>query len=158
MASFLRAPIGWVRVTHHVLRASGNTATRQRNKKVSRSYRGQSCQTFSSLFLYIHYNTNHLREHTLGQRGHLLLEQILGLLPHAGVLAVLQLQKAGHQGLAEHLGALPGEERGQMVNADDAERGTLGARGQDDRHGGLVEGGRDGVDGDGVVGVGTTWV
>ena len=96
-----------------------------------------------------------LRAQTLGQRGHLLLEQILGLLPHPGVLAVLQLQKAGHQGLAEHLGAFPGEERGQVVDADDAERGALGARGQDDRHGGLVEGGRDIVNGNGVVRVGT---
>lgn len=40
-----------------------------------------------------------------------------------------------------------------MVDADHAKRRALGSRGQGDGHGGLVEGGCDFVDGDGVVGV-----
>lgn len=41
-----------------------------------------------------------------------------------------------------------------MVNADHTQRGALGAGGQDDRHGGPVEGSGNSVHGNRVVGVG----
>lgn len=42
-----------------------------------------------------------------------------------------------------------------MVDADNTQRWSLGTGGQSDGHSGLVEGGSDVVDGDGVVRVGT---
>lgn len=91
----------------------------------------------------------------LGKSSNLLVEQILGLLPDASICAVLELKQAGHQGLAEHLGTLTGEERGEVVNADDAKRGALSSSREGNGHSGLVEGGRDIVNGNGVVRVGT---
>lgn len=91
----------------------------------------------------------------LGQGSNLLVEQILGLFPDASICSVLELQQAGHQSLAEHLRALTGEERGKVVNADHAKRGTLSSSRQGNGHSGLVEGGRDVVNGNGVVRVGT---
>lgn len=88
------------------------------------------------------------------QSGNLLIEQILGLTPHTRSLAVLQLKEAGHESLAELLGALTREQGGQVVNADDGQRRALSVRGQVDGHGRLVEGGGDVVDGDRVVRVG----
>lgn len=87
----------------------------------------------------------------LGQSSNLLVEQILGLLPDASICPVLELQQAGHKSLAEHLRALTGKERGEVVNADHAKRGALGSSRQSDGHSGLVEGSRDVVNGNGVV-------
>lgn len=78
---------------------------------------------------------------------------MLGLLPHPGGSAVLQLEETGQQSLAEHLGALAGKKGGKVVNADHAETGALGTSGQSDWDSGLVECGGDIVDGDRVVGV-----
>lgn len=91
----------------------------------------------------------------LGQSSNLLLEQILGLFPDASICAVLELQQAGHQSLTKHLRALTGEERGEVVNANHTKRGALSSSRQSNRHSGLVEGGRDVVNGDWVVRVGT---
>lgn len=78
----------------------------------------------------------------LRKSSNLLLEELLSLLPHTGSGAVLQLQETGHESLAELLGALAGKERGQVVDADDAQGGALGG-GQLHGDGGLVEGGCD---------------
>lgn len=84
----------------------------------------------------------HLSTQRLRQSSNLLLEELLSLLPHTGSGALLQLQETGHESLAELLGALAGEERGQVVDADDAQGGTLRS-GQLHGDGGLVEGGGD---------------
>lgn len=91
----------------------------------------------------------------LRQRSHLLIEQLLGLLPDTGIAPVLQLQQAGHQCLAEHLRALTGKERGEMVDADHTKGRALGSCRQGDRHRGLVESSRDFIHWDRVVGVRT---
>ena len=91
----------------------------------------------------------------LRQRSHLLIEQLLSLLPDTGITPVLQLQQAGHQCLAEHLRALTGKERGEMVDADHTKGRALGSCRQGDRHRGLVESSRDFIHGNGVVGVRT---
>ena len=88
------------------------------------------------------------------QSSNLLLEQILRLLPDTGIGSVLQLQKTGQQSLAEHLRTFAGKERGQVVDADDAQGWALGACRQGDGHGGLVECRGDIVHGDGVMRVG----
>lgn len=102
--------------------------------------------------LYTHY----LGTQRLGQSSHLLVEEVLGLLPNSGGLAILQLEEAGHESLTELLGALTGHQRWQVVNTDNTERRVLEAGGEGHRDGGLVEGGGDVVDGNGIVGVGAT--
>ena len=57
----------------------------------------------------------------LGQSSDLLIEELLGLLPDPRVGSVVQSEKARQECLAEHLGALAGEERGEVVNADHAQ-------------------------------------
>lgn len=93
------------------------------------------------------------RPRLLGQSGNLLIEEFLSLLPDARILAVLELQQAWHQSFAEHLGALTGKKRREVINADHAERRTLAATWQSHRYCGLIEGGGDVVDRDWVVGV-----
>lgn len=88
------------------------------------------------------------------QSSNLLVEQILGLLPDASILTVLELKQAGHQRLTEHLGALTREKRREVVNADHTERSALSAVGQSNGYCGLVKGGGDVVDRNWVVGVG----
>lgn len=90
---------------------------------------------------------------SLRQGSHLLVEQVLGLLPDPRISPVIQLKQTRQQSLAEHLRALPREERREVVNADHAEGRALGAGGEGDGDSGLVEGGGDIVDRDGVVGV-----
>lgn len=87
----------------------------------------------------------------LRQRSHLLIEQFLGLLPDTGITPVLQLHQAGHQRLTEHLRALTGKERGEMIDADHTKGWALGSRRQGDGHRGLVESSRDIIHGNGVV-------
>lgn len=108
-----------------------------------------------SSHLYLHSYCAHLSTQRLRQSSDLLVEKILGLLPHPGSRPVLQLEKAGQKSLAEHLGAFTGQEGGEMVNADDAKERALGAARQGDRNCWLVECGSDIVDGDRVVGVGS---
>lgn len=88
------------------------------------------------------------------QSSNLLVEQILGLSPHTGSAAVLQLEQTGHEGLAELLGALAGKQGGQVVNADHAQGKALSIGEQLNGDGGLIEGGGNVVDGDRVVRVG----
>lgn len=89
-----------------------------------------------------------------GQRGDLGVEQLLGLLPDTHVLPVLQPEQTWQQVGAESLRGLAGQQAGQVVDADDAERQVVAALGEGDGHGRLGEGGVDVVDGDGVVRVG----
>jgi extradiol dioxygenase family protein len=89
-----------------------------------------------------------------GQRGDLFLEQLLGLLPDTHVLPVLQTEQTGQQVGAESLGCLAGQQAGQVVDADDAERQVVATLGERHRHGRLAEGGVDVVNGDRVVGIG----
>lgn len=98
--------------------------------------------------------TRHLLAERHRQSSNFLIEEILSLSPNTGSAAVLQLKKTGQESLAELLGALTGEQGGQVVNADDAQRRALSVGGQLDGHGRLVEGGGDVVDGDRVVRVG----
>lgn len=108
-----------------------------------------------SSHLYLHSYYAHLSTQRLRQSSDLLVEKILGLLPHPGSSPVLQLEKAGQKSLAEHLGALAGQEGGEVVNTDHAKERALGAGGQGDRNCWLVECGSDRVDGDRIVGVGS---
>jgi hypothetical protein len=87
-----------------------------------------------------------------GQCLDLFLEELLGALPDRRGVAVLQGEEAGQEGVAEGLGGLAGQGRGQVVDGDDGEGGPVA--GDVDLDGGLVEGGVDVVDGDGVVGIG----
>lgn len=119
------------------------------------TYKKKSNSSLSFNFQMIHRKRLCLQR--LGQSSNLLVEQILGLLPDASICSVLELQQARHQSLAEHFRAFTGEERGKVVNADHAKRGALSSSRQGDGHGGLVEGGRDIVNGNGVVRVGTVW-
>lgn len=96
-----------------------------------------------------------LGTHRLRQGSNLLFEQILRLFPHASIRSVLQLQKTRQQRLAEHLRALPGKKRREMVNADNAHGLTNGCSWQRDRYCGLVKGGRDIVHRNRVIGVRT---
>lgn len=91
---------------------------------------------------------------TFRQGGDLVVEKLLGLLPDADILPVLETEQTGEQVCAEGLGCLTRQQTGQVVDADDAQRQTVAALGE--RHGycGFAEGGVDVVDGDGVVGVG----
>lgn len=91
----------------------------------------------------------------LGQSGDLLIEQVLGLLPHPSSSAVLQLEEAGQKSLTELFRTLTRHQRWQVVDADNAQGRALAASGESHRHGGFVEGGGNVVDGNGVVGVGT---
>lgn len=95
---------------------------------------------------------NLLRGNTARQCLDLVLEQLLGALPDRRASAVLEGQQTGQQGIAERLGRLPGQRRRQVVDGDDAQWGPVAL----DVHldGGLVKGGVDVVDGDGVVRVG----
>jgi uncharacterized protein YqfA (UPF0365 family) len=92
----------------------------------------------------------------LGQSSNLLVKELLGLLPDTRVGPVVESEKAGQKGLAEHLGALAGEEGGKVVDADHAQRRA--ALQASDGDCGLVEGGGDIVQGDGVEGVGAKLV
>lgn len=85
-----------------------------------------------------------------GQRGHLLLEQLLGAGPHGVAAPVVQLEQVRQQVVAEGLGGLARQQRRQVVDADDRQGGAVDLDGD----GRLVEGGGDGVDGHGVEGVG----
>lgn len=95
----------------------------------------------------------YLRAEGFRQGGDLLLEEILGLLPDAGILPVLELEQAGKQSLAELLGTLTGQERWQVVDTDHTQGRTLRASRQGDRYRRLVKGSCDVVHGDRVVGV-----
>lgn len=86
------------------------------------------------------------------QRLHLLLEELLSTLPDGCAGAVLEAHQAGQQGVAEGLGRLARQSRRQVVDGDDGQSGAVALYVNLD--GGLVEGGVDIVDGDGVVGVG----
>lgn len=87
----------------------------------------------------------------LGQGRDLLLEQLLSLGPYPGVGSILQLQQAGQQSLAEHLGTLTGKQGWQVVNADDAEGQVLAASWELDRGSRLIKGGDHVVNGNRVV-------
>ena len=91
---------------------------------------------------------------TFRQGGDLVVEQLLGLLPDTDVLPVLETEQTGEQVCAEGLRCLAGQQTGQVVDADDAQRKTVAALGEGHGYCGLAEGGVDVVDGDGVVGVG----
>lgn len=93
------------------------------------------------------------RPRLLWQSCNLLVEKLLGLLPDARILAVLELKQAWHQSFAEHLGALTGKKRREVINADHTEGCALAAAWQAHRYCGLIEGGGDVVDRDRVVGV-----
>jgi len=69
-------------------------------------------------------------------------------------LPVLETEQTGEQICAEGLGCLAGQQTGQVVDADDAQRQTVAALREGHWYCGLAEGGVDVVDGDGVVGVG----
>lgn len=99
-------------------------------------------------------HTHYLRAQRLGQSSHLLIEQVFGLLPHPGGVAILQLEEAGQERLTELLGALTRHQRRQVVNTDNTEGRVLEASRESNGDGGLVEGGGDVVDGDRVVRVG----
>lgn len=88
------------------------------------------------------------------QRGNLILEQLLRLLPDAHVLPVLQTEQTGQQRSAESLGRLARQQAGQVVDADDAQRQAVAALGQWHGNRRAGEGGVDVVDGNRVVGVG----
>jgi hypothetical protein len=90
----------------------------------------------------------------LGQGGDLVLEKLLGLLPDADVLPVLEAEQTGEQVCAESFGRFARKQTGQVVNADHAEGQTVAAFGKRNRHGRLAESGVDVVDGDRVVRVG----
>lgn len=90
----------------------------------------------------------------LRQRRDLLTEQLLGIRPDALVLAVVQGEQRRLEALAKGLGGLAGQHRGQVVDADDGERRRVLVVLDGDGDGGVVKGGVDGVDGDGVVWVG----
>jgi hypothetical protein len=89
----------------------------------------------------------------LGQSSDLLIKELLSLLPDASIGPIVQGKKAGQESSAEHLRTLTGEERGQVINADHAERRSVGF-GKVYGNSGLVECGGDVVDGDRVVRVG----
>lgn len=110
----------------------------------------------SMLHQVIDLHTHYLRAQRLGQSSHLLVEEVLGLLPNSGGVAILQLEEAGQESLTELLGALTGHQRRQVVNTDNTERRVLEAGGESHGNGGLVEGGCNVVDGNRVVGVGAT--
>ena len=89
-----------------------------------------------------------------GESGDLVVEKLLGLLPDTDILPVLETEQTGKQVCAEGLGCLTGQQTGQVVDADDAQRQAVAALGEGNGNCGLAEGGVDVVDGDGVVGVG----
>lgn len=89
-----------------------------------------------------------------GQSGDLVLEQLLGLLPDTDVLPVLETEQTREQVCAEGLGCLAGQQTGQVVDADNAQRQIVAALGESHGHCGLAESGVDVVNGNGVVGVG----
>lgn len=97
---------------------------------------------------------NLLGSKLLGEESDLFVEELLGVSPHAGGLALVQRQKRLLETLAKGLAGLAGEHRGEVVDADDGERAGVLVVLDDDGDGGVVKGGVDGVDGDGVVGVG----
>jgi len=78
------------------------------------------------------------------QRRHLFLVQGLGSRPDGIAAPVVEGQEVGQQVLAEGVRRLPRQQRGEVVDADDAQGGTLIE--PVDRNGRLVEGGRNGVD------------
>lgn len=90
----------------------------------------------------------------LGEESDLLVEELLGVSPHAGGLALVKSQKRLLETLAKGLAGLAGKHRGEVVDADDGQRAGVLVVLDSDGDGGVVKGGVDGVDGDGVVGVG----
>lgn len=81
----------------------------------------------------------------------MLLKQIFCLLPYARIRPILELQQTRQQCFAEHLGAFAGKKRGQVINADDIQWQCRIADRNVYRHGRLVKGRCDVVDGDRVV-------
>lgn len=94
---------------------------------------------------YYRQQTDSLHPHRRRQSSNLLMEKFLRLSPDPSIGPVLQLQETGDEGFAEHLGALPGEERGKVINADHAQRRALRPRRQGYGHSGLVEGRGDAI-------------
>jgi hypothetical protein len=88
----------------------------------------------------------------LGQSSDLLIEELLGLLPDPRVGPVVKGEKARQEGFAEHLGALTGEQRWEVVNANHAQGWAVLQTGDGDC--GLIESGGDIIQGNGVEGVG----
>lgn len=87
----------------------------------------------------------------LGQRGNLLIKQLLRPHPHGGLLSILQAPKTRQQRIAKRLGRLTRQQRGEVIDGNDRQRRP---RRRLDGNGGLVKRRVDVVDGDGVVGVG----
>jgi hypothetical protein len=87
----------------------------------------------------------------LGQSSDLLVEELLGLLPDPGVGPVVEGEKAGQEGFAEHLGALAGEEGWEVIDTDHAQCWAVLQTGDGDC--GLIEGRGDIIQGNGVEGV-----
>jgi hypothetical protein len=112
----------------------------------------------------------HLLVLCLWQTGNLVVEELLGLLPNPGAFAVLQGKQARKQVLAESFTGFTGKQSWQVVDGDygewrlaaavilvysNAEKGRHQKSILDlDRNSGLVKGGVDAVDWDGVVRVG----
>lgn len=81
----------------------------------------------------------------------LVLEQLLGLLPHPRILPVLQLEQTRQQSRAERFGGLSGQQRWKMVDADHAQRKVVRTGIQFHGDCGTIESCVDVVDGDRVV-------
>lgn len=89
-----------------------------------------------------------------GKSGDLVLEQLVGALPDTDILPVLEAQQTGKQVCAESLRRFAGEQTGQVVNADHAQRQAVATLGERDGHCRFRECGVNVVDGNRVVRVG----